>query len=85
MTQLPVLLSAVFLGTGNCSSKNRSWEPFPPTAASMFVKFKRICKSVVEIFWDEVFIVRNTVKMDSLDVWPLSVVNEALLTCNFTS
>ena len=23
--------------------------------------------------------------MDSLDVWPLSVENEALLTCNFTS
>ena len=27
----------------------------------------------------------NTVKMDNLDVWPLSVENEALLTCNFTS
>ena len=24
-------------------------------------------------------------KMDNLDVWPLSVENEALLTCNFTS
>ena len=29
--------------------------------------------------------VSNTVKMDNLDVWPLSVENEALLTCNFTS
>ena len=27
----------------------------------------------------------NTVKMDSLDVCPLSVENEALLKCNFTS
>ena len=44
-----------------------------------------ICKSVVDIFWDEVFMARNTVKNDNLDVWPLSVENEALLTCNFTS
>ena len=29
--------------------------------------------------------VRNTEKMDDLDVWALSVENEALLTCNFTS
>ena len=29
--------------------------------------------------------VSNTVKMDNLDVWPLSVENEALLTCNVTS
>ena len=29
--------------------------------------------------------VSNTVKMDNLDVWPLSVENEALLTSNFTS
>ena len=29
--------------------------------------------------------VRNTVKMDNRDIWPLSVENEALLTCNFTS
>ena len=29
--------------------------------------------------------VSNTVRMDNLDVWPLSVENEALLTCNFTS
>ena len=42
MTLLPILLAAVYLGTGNCSSK--------------------ICMSVIEIFWDEVFVVRNTVK-----------------------
>ena len=29
--------------------------------------------------------VRNTVKMDNLDVRSLSVENEALLTCNFSS
>ena len=35
---------------------------------------------------DKDFVVRNTVKkMDNLDVRLLSVENEALLTCNFTS
>ena len=45
--------------------QNRSRELFPPVAASTFVKFKRnlyMCKSVIEILWDEVFMVRNTVK-----------------------
>ena len=27
----------------------------------------------MEIFWDKVFIVRNMVKKENLDVWPLSV------------
>ena len=40
--------------------QNRSREPFPPIAASVFVKF--FCKGVIEIFWDKVFMVRNTVK-----------------------
>ena len=35
-----------------------------------------MCKSVIEILWDEVFMVRNTVKMDNLDVWLLSVKHE---------
>ena len=84
MTLLPILLGAVFLGTGNCPSffQNRSRELFTPIKWSLI----EICKSlIIEIFWDEVFMVFNTVKMDSLDVWPLSVENEALLTCNFIS
>ena len=45
----------------------------------MFVKFlSEICKSVIEIFWDKDFVVRNTVKMDNLDVRMFSVENEAL-------
>ena len=32
----------------------------------------QICESVIEIFWDEVFMVRNTVKMGNLEVRPLS-------------
>ena len=31
------------------------------------------------------FIVRNTVKKENLDVWLLSIENEALFTCHFTS
>ena len=58
--------------------QNRSGLLFPPIAALMFVKFKqnlwefyrdswslslsKICKSIIETFWDEVFMVRNTVK-----------------------
>ena len=44
--------------------QNRSQELFPPIATSMFVTFKRnlICERVIEIFWDEVFMVRYTVK-----------------------
>ena len=44
-----------------------------------------ICKSIIEIFWDDVYIVRNKVKNENLDVWPSSVENKPLLTCNFTS
>ena len=67
MTPLLILLAAVFLGTGKCSR-----ELLLPIAASMFVKFK----SVIEIFWDEDFMVRNTVKKDNLDFRPLSVEDE---------
>ena len=41
MTPLPILLAAVFLGTGNCSSKKSFTGAFPPIAASLFVKFKQ--------------------------------------------
>ena len=48
--------------------QNRSGELFRPIVASMFMKLKRNYKSVIEIFWDEVFIVRNKVKKENLDV-----------------
>ena len=44
-----------------------------------------IYENVIEIFWDEVFMVRNTVKLDNLDLWPLPVESEAHLKCDFTS
>ena len=45
---------------------------FPPIAAPMFVKFKRNHKRVIEIFWDEVLMVRNTVKNGQC--WRLAVI-----------
>ena len=76
----------MILGKGNLT-KSFTGAFFSDAVASMFVKFKQNLKSVVEIFWNEVFIIRNTLRKGKLylDVWPLSVHNEALLTCNFTS
>ena len=62
MTPLAILLAAVFLGTGNCSSKIVYWSfnlQKPPRCSW---SLSEICKSVIEIFWEEVFMVRNTVK-----------------------
>ena len=50
MVSPPILLAAVFLNTWNCSSK------------IVHGSFSEICNSVIAIFWDEVFIVINTVK-----------------------
>ena len=62
MTPLVILIAAVFLGTGNCSSKivysSFSLQKLPRCSWSL----SEICKSVIEIFWEEVFMVRNTVK-----------------------
>ena len=57
MTPFLILVAAVFppvLGTGNCSSKI--------VHGSFFLQYPPRCKSVIEIFWDKVFMVRNTVK-----------------------
>ena len=51
----------------------------------MFVKFKLNIQSIFEIFWDEMFMIEIQQKLDDLDVWPLSIENEALLKCNFAS
>ena len=60
------IILAAIFLTGNCSYKI----------------VHGICKSVIETFWDEVFIVRNTVKKGNSR--PLSEENQRLLTCNFT-
>ena len=62
MTPLPILPAAVFLGTGNCPSKIVQRDVFhqkPPRCSS---SLREICKNVIDIFWGEVFVVRNTVK-----------------------
>ena len=62
MTPLPILLAAVFLGTGNCSSKIVYWSFFLQYPSRCSWSLSEICKRVIEIFWEEVFMVRNTEK-----------------------
>ena len=62
MTLLPILLAAVILGTGNCSFKIVYGSLFLQKPPRCSWSLSGICKNVIEIFWDEVFIVRNTVK-----------------------
>ena len=64
MTLLTILPAAVFFGTGNCSFKivHGSFflqqRPRPRCLGSL----SEIGKSVIEIFLDEVFLVRNAIK-----------------------
>ena len=51
--------SAIILDIGNLS-KSFTGAFFSNTVASMFVKFKQNLKSVIEIFWNEVFITVKT-------------------------
>ena len=62
MTLLPILLAAVYLGTGNCSSKIIHGSFFLQQQPRCSWSLSEICKSVIEIFWDKDFVVRNTVK-----------------------
>ena len=60
------LPAAVFLGTGNCSSKIVHGSFFLQLLPLCSWSLSEICKSVIEIFWDEVLMVRNTVKKWSI-------------------
>ena len=62
MTPLPILLAAWFLSTGNCSSKIVYWNFFLQQPPRCSWSLSEICKSDIEIFWAQVFMVRNTVK-----------------------
>ena len=61
MTPLPILLVAVFLGTGNCSSKIVHGSFFLQYPPRLSWSLSEIYVSVIEIFWNEVFMVRNVV------------------------
>ena len=62
MTLLPILFAAVYLGTGNCSSKIVHGSFFLQWRPRCSWSLSEICKSLIEIFWDEVFMVRNSKK-----------------------
>ena len=62
MVLLAILHAVVFLGNGNCSSKIVQRSFFLQWLRCSW-SFREICKSVIEIFWDKVFIVRNTIKI----------------------
>ena len=73
MTLLPILLAAVYLGTGTCSSKI--------VHESFFLQYdwcssslSEICKSIIEIFWDVVFMVSNTCTVTKEKSWCLAVI-----------
>ena len=68
----PILLAPVFLETGDCSSKivHGNFLLQQPPWCSCFLN--ELCKSVIEIFSGEVFIVRNTIK--TTQSWCLVVI-----------
>ena len=72
MTPLPVLLAAqYFLALGTVLPKSFTGALSSNSRLDVRKSLSEICKSVIEIFWDEVFIVRNTVKkIDDLDIRP---------------
>ena len=62
MTLLPVLLAEVYVGTGNCSAKIVHGNFFLQKRPRFSWSLSEICKSVIRMFWGELFMVRNTVK-----------------------
>ena len=62
MTLLPILLVAVFLGTGTCSSKIVHGSFFLQYPPRLSWSLSEIYVSFIEIFWNEVFMVWNVVK-----------------------
>ena len=62
MTPLLILLRAVFHGTGNSSFKivhGSFFLQYPPRCSW---SLREICKILIEVFWDEVFMVTNTLR-----------------------
>ena len=52
MTLLPILLAAVYLGTGNCSSKIVDGSFLLQLRPRCLRNLSEICKSVIKIFWN---------------------------------
>ena len=62
MALLAILLAAVFLGTVNCSAKIVHGSFFLQQPPRCSRSLSEICKSVNEMFWDKVCMVRNTIR-----------------------
>ena len=63
MTPLPTpSLAVIFFGTGNCSYKIVYGSLFSPIRSPREVKEESVRASVIEIFWDEDFIVRKLIR-----------------------
>ena len=62
MTPLPIILAALFL------TMKLLLGAFSSNSRLDVREVKTDCKSVIGIFWDKVFIVRNTVKKGNLHV-----------------
>ena len=62
MTPLPIILAALFLTMKSFSGA------FSSNSGLDVHEVKTDCESVIVIFWDKVFIVRNTVKKENVDV-----------------
>ena len=64
MTPLPILLAAILLGTGNFSYKiiHGSFLLQYGRLDVREVKVESVTASVIEIFWDEDFIVRKLIR-----------------------
>ena len=69
--EIGVVIATKWLHYGNLT-KSFTGTFFSNTVASMFVKFKQNLKSVIEIFCNEVFIIRNTVRKGKS--WFLAVI-----------
>ena len=74
---------AMILGTGNVT-KSFTGAFFSNTVALMFVKFKKTLRALSRYFGMKFLLLEIRTEKENLDVWPLSVQNEALLTCIFT-
>ena len=57
------MTSAMILGTRNLT-KSFTGAISSNTVASMFENFNQNLKGVIEIFWNEVFIIRNMVRKE---------------------
>ena len=82
MAPLPILLAAVFPARGTGFSKSFTGAFSSNSRLDVREVQAKSVTNIIDIFWDDVFVVIYMGKMDNLDVRLLFVENEALLTWN---